>query len=95
MRVNKPHREPLQCRVCSLAFGMFGDTGDKCSFGFVRFRFQQTRRSIGTGYRFGVLKPYKRGKWREKAISWILEQFEKGTLKPLRLRHGLENVEIE
>jgi hypothetical protein len=47
------------------------------------------------GYRFGILKPYKRGKWREKAISWILEQFEKGTLKPLTLRHGLENVEIE
>ena len=35
------------------------------------------------GYRFAILKPYKRAKWREKAIDWALEQFEKDTLKPL------------
>jgi hypothetical protein len=36
------------------------------------------------GYRFAILKPYKRPKWREKAIRWALEQFEKDTLKPLK-----------
>jgi hypothetical protein len=35
------------------------------------------------GCRFAILKPYKRPKWREKAIRWALEQFEKDTLKPV------------
>jgi hypothetical protein len=38
------------------------------------------------GYRFAILKPYKRKKAREKAIAWVLEQFEKDTLKPLDLK---------
>ncbi len=43
------------------------------------------------GYRFAVIKPYKRPKWREKAIDWALEQFEKNTLTPLgeKLRSSL------
>ncbi len=38
------------------------------------------------GYRFAILKPYKRNKWRDKAIAWALEQFEKNTLKRLELK---------
>ncbi len=43
------------------------------------------------GYRFAIIKPYKRLKWREKAIDWALVQFEKNTLKPLgeKLRSSL------
>jgi len=29
------------------------------------------------GYRFAIIKQYKRPKWREKAIDWALEQFKK------------------
>jgi hypothetical protein len=36
------------------------------------------------GYRFALIKPYKYPKRRKKAIDWVLEQFEKGTLKPLK-----------
>ncbi len=36
------------------------------------------------GYRFAILKSYKREKWRAKAIVWALEQFEKNTLKPMQ-----------
>ena len=37
------------------------------------------------GYRFTILKPYKRKKARKKAVTWALEQFEKKTLKPFDL----------
>ncbi len=38
------------------------------------------------GYKFVILKPYKRKKWRDKTIAWALEQFEKNTLKTLELK---------